>query len=853
MARAGGRVFPSGRLTVHARPATYKRRAAVRKISTTSLDSGYSLCSTDSEDQVLVINKGLDQCAALLQDILQNDATEKKPHKVPTAKGSVKSSTATGKKNTARKPTTAPHVYKEKGFLRKSVPAGGCNADVQRPRVCAQSPVVPTTSCDHVPTQMQRLHRMPTHVICHPVSVPSLSEQGPEAAAPYNCRLPTSTPALSPQPAASPQTCNNYGYHQTRPPGGTSHLLSSMIATSAAHTVPSLIQNSADLLSQLSNYKNQIQDSDLLQCVAAHLAQLQRSENLGQNLAEPVCDREGTTGETDETSSGEDDTVNMAAVRDTSCQTSFTKYNKSPEQTQRKIRTVKCLLGEIKALVADQDDGEGLRLVTELEHIVSLLPGVVGNTNVHAEMAIALQPLRSENAQLRRRLRILNQQLRDRERGARSDEQNHELTSLQSMNETLQHQLEESQKCLQSLQSKHEDLIQALDFQREENRKFTQISQEKDQEIGQIRQQNDVTSAKMKMEVDEAVGKVRGVQFKLEASEKENQILEITLRQRDTEVGRLRDLTRTLQASMAKLLCDLGKENAKPRRESNLTQSALDSYDKQLQSEQCPASTSIMHYLQRLETDHVFTSTDTIFPDKPRPTTPQMKYNNGVTSALSDFTAGKTCVFNRGSESTHNPAPPCNLQKQSLGLGSESCYVTSDEYKPDETMYLPLSSSPHNGLFVPSQRQMCTPPQVCGVEKGMDFGSAYASNGGFSTMKKYPVVPKDSTNTPDTLDQITKINQEILTMEPCTETASPSEDPSRTFSPVLQQMRSLQVLDHLPSDHSMLDFRSGKSDWTISSFSTFTSHDEQDFRIGLAALDANIAKLQRTLQISVKK
>lgn len=45
-------------------------------------------------------------------------------------------------------------------------------------------------------------------------------------------------------------------------------------------------------------------------------------------------------------------------------------------------------------------------------------------------------------------------------------------------------------------------------------------------------------------EVDEALTKMRKIQLKLEAAEKENQILEITLRQRDAEVNRLRELTR---------------------------------------------------------------------------------------------------------------------------------------------------------------------------------------------------------------------------------------------------------------------------------------------------------------------
>lgn len=48
------------------------------------------------------------------------------------------------------------------------------------------------------------------------------------------------------------------------------------------------------------------------------------------------------------------------------------------------------------------EDSEIRRLITELEACVSLLPAASGNTNIQVEIALAMQPLRSENAQLRR-------------------------------------------------------------------------------------------------------------------------------------------------------------------------------------------------------------------------------------------------------------------------------------------------------------------------------------------------------------------------------------------------------------------------------------------------------------------
>ncbi|XP_066431409.1 coiled-coil domain-containing protein 14 isoform X2 [Eleutherodactylus coqui] len=762
---------------------------------------------------------------------------------MPFTKGNVRSSTVKAKKTVVRKPTTAAHVYKEKGPLRRTLPPGLCNAAIQKPRASSPPLIVPSRNLDHVTTQMQCLNH-----VSGPVTYSAPSAPGPEASALYNCRLPTSTPTLSPQHPANSQSSRNQDFHQTLPPGGITHFPSSMSATSAFSmagniqaSVPTGYQvtQQANILSQLDNYKSLIQDSDLLQCVAAHLAQLQQTETPLQNqaashIAKSDCEQEGPPTESDEASASEDDAPSLQHVREISCQTSFSKHNKSPEKTERKIKTVKYLLGEIKSLVTHQGDREAMRLVTELEHSVALLPVVAGSTNIHAEIALALQPLRSENAQLRRRLRILNQQLRERERVGRSDEQNSEVTALQSMNETLQHQLSELQKGLKALQSKNEELQKVIEVQKEEeSRKAIQIGQEREQEILHIKQQNDITSGSMKKDMEEAVGKMKSVQFKLEASEKENQILGITLRQRDAEVTRLRELTRTLQASMAKLLCDLGKDSPKPKRSSSLTQAALGSYDKQAQSEQCPANNSIMNYLKRLETDQVFTGTDSIYSSNPLlAASGQVSCGKAVNAELSeDYGISKTHLPHNSPRKARPRELTYSPQKQELG--SESCYIISEEHRPDETVYLPLASSPPKAKYDSSLRLMCTPPKVCSLERDTDASCPYLNPNGLSRSDKNLGVHIDSRYL-CTSDMTSRVE------------GPPSTIPPQSYPPpVLQQMKSLQFRDDPPSERSLFE---GKPDSTICSFSTFTSHDEQDFRNGLAALDANIAKLQRTLQ-----
>lgn len=52
---------------------------------------------------------------------------------------------------------------------------------------------------------------------------------------------------------------------------------------------------------------------------------------------------------------------------------------------------------------------------------------------------------------------------------------------------------------------------------------------------------------------------------------------------------------------------------------------------------------------------------------------------------------------------------------------------------------------------------------------------------------------------------------------------------------------------------SSCDIKSLASDWSINSWSTFNTQDEQNFRDGLAALDASIESLQKTLKVDLNK
>ncbi|XP_059708692.1 coiled-coil domain-containing protein 14 isoform X2 [Haemorhous mexicanus] len=767
---------------------------------------------------------------------------------------------------------------------------------------------------ERVQTQMSLITGQPPQKSSEiPTVTPSpTSNQGRQNVTALNCQLPTSTSALSLQHSANPLSTQSgvpvgsanecvpemggpvvcpvlsaapVAAAQTQSGTAVPGVFPCTTLGASTPSMPALVPTSC-AREMAPSKEQQVKEADLMRCIQALLQSHEmlngRTEQRGHHHCpakhDGSCDTEEDTPEehSEDMVSEEDelDVLDVSPVKDTSCKTSCVKKvlksrKESPEETAHKVRTVKYLMGELRALVTDQGDSEMLRLMSEVEDSVSLLPAVVGSTNIQAEIALALQPLRSENAQLRRRLRILNQQLREQESSEKTSGQscNYELVSLQSLNVMLQSQLKESQKGLDSLQAKNEELLKIIESQKEENKHLAKGIQEKEEELLENKQHYDIHSTKLKIEVEEALGTVKSLQFKLEAAEKENKILGITLCQRDAEVKRLRELTRTLQGSMAKLLSDLTGDSVRPKSEKSLSKSRLEDHEKQMQPELFPGSTSVMTYLKTLEVDHILIDPDLQFPNKIGEVEMQSlsydKFAAEGSKINSTFTEEQT-LAHRG--------PPAPL-KQDAETGSDSGTLLDDQTKLDETIYIPLTSSASKKQQPVSGRSG-VPPQSRGACQRLDYHCELPSsvqqyacedptlldklNGGHSVKKtventleitggkgkpegdNVPVRPRGipSGAAKDFMD---KPDQPQPSPYPCASMAFPAGVSQKTSSKA--------------ADFSCISFDdfSGRSDWSASSFSTFTSRDEEDFKNSLAALDANIARLQRTLQSNIRK
>ncbi|XP_033018768.1 coiled-coil domain-containing protein 14 isoform X1 [Lacerta agilis] len=941
MARPGSvrhKVLSSGRLAGSAKLTSGGKQNALRKVARPDADFGYSLYSTDSEDQVATIHHGLDRCASLLKDILQNESEGMKnicqkagkAAFVKTASRPLLSKVNGSKKRVQKKKIISANV--RKGMVpvpnkpvsvnaavveKDTTPVStGQPAPLQPIHIpCTQhSPVMHQKLCEHVQTQMSLLNTQPLQkssgipeVPCS--IIPEHTTYQPVTA--FNSRLPTSTPALSPQYAANPlvvqpgaviESCSQCASQiglplPEGPNGSTSGAQVQTVASCSAlpHMVQSAPNNpmpptvlappsTRETVPDQGNHEQQIKEADLIRCIQAHLALLQAHEKENGKVdgkyqdvdpiqSKPLISREEIAEEYSEGTLSEEehlDGVDMAPVRDTSCQTSFDKNILKPQKTSlqktaQKVKTMKYLLGELKALLTDQDDSEILRLLGEVEDTASLLPAVVGNANVQAEIALAVQPLRSENAQLRRRLRILNQQLKNQERAEKECnlDSNYEF-SLQSLNITLQSQLNEYMKSNELLRNKNEEIIKMLESQKEENRRLTRIIHERDQELHEKQQQYDIFSTKLKIEADDILNSTKSLQYKLEVAEKENQILGITLRQKDAEVNRLHELTRALQGSMSKLLSDLTVDTAKPKQERSLSKALLEIHEKQLQADTYPLSDSVMSYLKKLETSPILA--EPVLP-KSEMTIPDQGYDMRATEdppqnspVAGEIVAPKSFAF---------------LKPEVEAASNSSTLV--EGHGPDETIYIPLSSSPSQKPAAAAERRTDTQCQVP-PKRDCNFGLANSKqpirfgmlgNNAKAVDKLYGSLSpkKTAENKSESKGKTAKLEGGRRQMQPkeiTNEAAKMISDdpdglqPDKFFYASIPHQKgntqkkapSISVPD---SSFSTFDWMSGKSEWTISSFSTFTSRDEEDFKNGLAALDANIARLQKTLQNSLKK
>lgn len=313
---------------------------------------------------------------------------------------------------------------------------------------------------------------------------------------------------------------------------------------------------------------------------------------------------------------------------------------------------------------------------------------------------------------------------------------------------------------------------------------------------------------------------------------------------------------------MAKLLSDLTGDNIRPKPEKALSKSLLEDHEKQMQPELFPGSTSVMTYLKTLEMDHILIDTDLQFPNKIGEAEVQNLSYEKFAAEESKINSTLT------EEGTSAPRVPPAALKQDAETGSDSGTLLDDQTKLDETIYIPLTRSTSKKQQPVSGRSGVL-PQSRGACQTLDYHCELPSS-----VQQYggedPTVLDNKLNAGYSVENTLEVTGDKAKAEG--EKVRPrgiSSEAAKDFIHKLDQPQPgtytrasmpfptgiSQRTGSKTADFSCLSFDdfSRRSDWSASSFSTFTSRDEEDFKNSLAALDANIARLQRTLQSNIRK
>ncbi|XP_031158228.1 coiled-coil domain-containing protein 14 isoform X2 [Sander lucioperca] len=450
---AKSKVVTSGRLTGGVKGQLARRRVTPKPGPAACPEPAYSLYSTDSEDQVTSLHKGLDRCAALLSGILQAEKTG-----LPEA---VKDGEAKSRPSTSRlkKPI-------------KNTDQMSCQSGSTTPRTTHQSAV---------PAAHSRVKLRPPqkHPPALPQShIPSSPSQTPQHLPATNPSPKPQTSISSPQPSIPPPQPNP---HSGQPPLPQNDC---QPASEAPHTH---CEAECDREEEIVPAR----DLNTQSTVADPHAAVRPTRSHINTCTLKMSNMQLELGEVDKVPqdphSGEDCSA----------------------EKEVKLKTVQYLLAELKALISGQGS-VAERLLSHLEQTVSSPLMIADGSNIPTTPD--LSSLHSQNTQLRRRVRILNQQLKEKEKAERQQNMDtlcnsevltlqEDLTTAQSRLQELQDDLTELRKALQDTQRQLADReagnaviktdleatrSRLLDSEREK-RELDSLAQQRLEEIGNLK------------------------------------------------------------------------------------------------------------------------------------------------------------------------------------------------------------------------------------------------------------------------------------------------------------------------------------------------------------------------------
>ncbi|XP_028427745.1 coiled-coil domain-containing protein 14 isoform X2 [Perca flavescens] len=456
---AKSKVVTSGRLTGGVKGQLARRRVTPKPGPAACPEPAYSLYSTDSEDQVTSLHKGLDRCAALLSGILQAEKTA-----LPGLPKAVKGGAAKSRASTSRIKKT----IKNTALDQKSCPSGSTAPRTTPPSAVpaahSQVKLRPPQLQSHVPSSPgQTLQRLPA--TNHPPPKPRTSVSPPQP----------SIPPPQPDP------------HSGRPPPPQTDC---QAASEAPHPRCQAERDREEEFVPVRDIDTQSTAADPHAAVRHAPSHVNACTSKMSNMQLEL----GKVNAVPQDPHGGEERRDARSGKDCSAE---------------KEGKCKHLLAELKALISGQGS-VAERLLSHLEQTVSSPLMNAGGSSIPT--APDLSSLHSQNTRLRRRVRILNQQLKEKEKAERQQNMDtlfnseeltlqEDLTSAQSRLQELQDDLAELRKALQDTQRRLTDReadnaviktdleatrSRLLDSEREK-RELASLAQQRLEEIGNLK------------------------------------------------------------------------------------------------------------------------------------------------------------------------------------------------------------------------------------------------------------------------------------------------------------------------------------------------------------------------------
>ncbi|XP_071941672.1 uncharacterized protein [Antedon mediterranea] len=427
------------------------RGLAVKKIPKNRRDvqettPGYSLYSTDSEDQVSMTTKGLDRCAALLANILEGEI-----------------SLSQCKYNSNNVISQQPGITKNKSIIskqeKKSIDKVGSKDVTAFHRRLVTS--TPTKKPKHENLTQEKMHKV--HGTQSNIQEVDENQEGKK-----QNRL-----------KAKQQVSNKHqGKQQQKHP----KLKQKKKVIPCTVLKPSVTE---------SKKQSNNQNKDLIK------------PNSQQSIRSNYKQDDDTVEE-----NGTDDEGNLTPTNDGDQHLSSRGCSVPPPTAAKhcgnQIRTAKYLLNELHALLQDNGDVETQRLLSEMDQTLNTIPYSTNVTpSTSTETELALQPLRNENCHLRRKLRIANQRIRDIDSQLKDqDNPNLELLSSKAFIEVLQIKLKDAAKVIDKLKKENDETKTEQDVSSGENMAKTDALQKECDTLHKQLSQNklDLKSTQLQLE-----------------------------------------------------------------------------------------------------------------------------------------------------------------------------------------------------------------------------------------------------------------------------------------------------------------------------------------------------------------